>query len=77
MEQIKEFFAALFSEAGALTESLEFADGFNAVMRFVFPILAFIIVFRCAKSLLSFHREPEIWAWLCLPDGTRLPVTHW
>ena len=77
MEQIKEFFTALFSEAGALTESLEFADGFNAVMRFVFPILAFIIVFRCAKSLLSFHREPEIWAWLCLPDGTRLPVTHW
>ena len=77
MDQIKDFFTALFSQLGTLTESLEFADGFNAVMRFVFPILAFIIVFRCAKSLLSFRREPEIWAWLCLPDGTRLPVTHW
>lgn len=77
MEQIKDFFSALFSQLGALTETMEFADGFNAVMRFVFPVLAFIIVFRCAKSLLSFRKEPEIWAWLCLPDGTRLPVTHW
>ena len=77
MEQIKDFFSALITQLGDLSGSLEFADGFNAVMRFVFPVLAFIIVFRCAKSLLSFRREPEIWAWLCLPDGTRLPVTHW
>ncbi|MBR4132631.1 MAG: FtsW/RodA/SpoVE family cell cycle protein [Oscillospiraceae bacterium] len=77
MEQIKDFFSALITRLGDLSGTLEFADGFNAVMRFVFPVLAFIIVFRCAKSLLSFRREPEIWAWLCLPDGTRLPVTHW
>ena len=77
MESIKEFFSALFSQLGSMTESVGFADGFNAVIRFVFPVLAFIIVFRCAKSLLSFRKEPEIWAWLCLPDGTRLPVTHW
>lgn len=77
MEQIKEFFSALFAQLGSLSESVEFTDGFSAVMRFIFPVLAFIIVFRCAKSLLSFRKEPEIWAWLCLPDGTRLPVTHW
>ena len=77
MEQIKDFFTALFSQLVSMTETAGFADGFNAVMRFVLPVLAFIIVFRCAKSLLSFRKEPEIWAWLCLPDGTRLPVTHW
>ena len=77
MEQIKDFFSALFTQLGDWNATMEFADGFNGVMRFVFPVLAFIIVFRCAKSLLSFRREPEIWAWLCLPDGTRLPVTHW
>ncbi len=77
MEQIKDFFSALFSQLGGLTASGSFADGYNAVMRFVFPVLAFVVVFRCAKSLLSFRKEPEIWAWLCLPDGTRLPVTHW
>ena len=77
MEQIKDFFSAMFEQLGTVGESMVFADSFNAVMRFVFPVLAFIIVFRCAKSLLSFRKEPEIWAWLCLPDGTRLPVTHW
>lgn len=77
MEQIKEFFSALIAEFGAKAGTMEFMDSYNAVMRFVFPVIAFFIVFRCAKSLLSFTREPEIWAWLCLPDGTRLPVTHW
>ncbi len=41
------------------------------------PVLAAILIWRCAKPLLSFQREPEIWAWLCLPDGQRLPITHW
>ncbi len=77
MENIRDFFIALFSQVSDFSGALAFADGYNAVMRYVFPVLAFIIVFRCAKSLLSFQKEPEIWAWLCLPDGTRLPVTHW
>lgn len=72
-----DFFSSLAEEFGSKAGSMEFMDSYNAVMRYIFPILAFIIVFRCAKSLLSFHKEPEIWAWLCLPDGTRLPVTHW
>ena len=36
-----------------------------------------ILLWRCAKPLLSFRREPEIWAWLRLMDGNSLPVTHW
>ena len=74
---MKEFFSALMEHFGDTASTLVFADVYNAIVRFVFPVLALIIVFRCAKSLLSFQREPEIWAWLCLPDGTRLPVTHW
>ena len=77
MEQIKDFFAALPELFRDFAGAAEFAGGYTTVMRYVFPILAFIIVLRCAKSLLTFTREPEIWAWLCLPDGTRLPVTHW
>ena len=47
------------------------------VLRYGVPILAFILLLRCLKPLLTFRREPEIWAWLCLEDGTRLPITHW
>ena len=47
------------------------------IMRYLAPILAFILLLRCAKPLLTFRREPEIWAWLCLEDGKKLPITHW
>ncbi len=69
--------SALTEQLGNLSGAVELAELLNSVLRYVFPLLALLIVVRCAKSLLSFQREPEIWAWLCLPDGTRLPVTHW
>ena len=58
-------------------EDLRFASVYGAILRFVFPVLAVIVLGRCAKSLLTFQKEPEIWAWLALPSGDRLPVTHW
>lgn len=51
--------------------------GILAVLRFVLPMLSAVILFRVGKSLLTFRREPEIWAWLSLPNGHRIPVTHW
>ena len=70
MEAVLEF----FTDA---TGSASFLSIYSSVLRVAMPVLALFIVLRCAKSLLGFRREPEIWAWLCLPDGTRLPVTHW
>lgn len=48
-----------------------------AVLRYLAPAMAALLLFRCFWPLLSFRREPEIWAWLCLSDGTKLPITHW
>ena len=48
-----------------------------SILRYGAPILAFVLLLRCLKPLLTFRREPEIWAWLCLDDGTKLPITHW
>ena len=50
---------------------------FIGILRWVAPILAAILLFRCVIPLITFRREPEIWAWLCLSDGTKLPITHW
>lgn len=47
------------------------------ILRYGAPLMATLLLLRCLKSLLTFRREPEIWAWLCLKDGTRLPITHW
>lgn len=54
-----------------------FAEKFCTVWRYLAPMLALIILWRCIGPLLRFRREPELWAWLKMPDGQQLPVTHW
>ena len=63
-------------------EFLSHADGlyvnvYIGVLRYAAPVLAFILLWRCLKPLMFFKREPEIWAWLCMEDGTKHPLTHW
>ena len=53
------------------------AQVFQAVMRYLAPALIAVLLFRCIRPLVTFRREPEIWAWLCLDDGRKLPITHW
>ena len=54
-----------------------FADVYIGVVRYIAPVLALLLLWRCCKPLLTFRREAEIWAWLCFPDGQKRPVTHW
>ncbi len=53
------------------------AQAFGTVWKFIAPVLAIIILWRCARPLLGFRQEPETWAWLQMNDGQQLPVTHW
>lgn len=71
-------FLSLLHDLGELPlGQYTFGTLFCTGVRFVLPVLALLILLRCAKSLLTFRKEPEIWAWLCLPDGNQLPITHW
>ena len=47
------------------------------IMRFSVPVLVLFLLIRCFKPLLTFRKEPEIWAWLMLQDGKKIPITHW
>ncbi len=61
-----------------VTQSRElYADVFVAVARYIVPALAAWLLLHCARPLLSFRREPEIWAWLKFTDGSQVAVTHW
>jgi cell division protein FtsW (lipid II flippase) len=53
------------------------ADVYSTVARYALPVLAAAILLRCFASLIKPLREPEIWAYLLLPDGQRIPVRHW
>ena len=67
-----EEYLALFSEAKEL-----YTNVYIGVLRYIAPVLALILLWRCFKPLLTFKREPEIWAWLYMDDGSKLPLTHW
>ena len=68
----------LFHDLGQLPMGRsDFGSLYCTGIRFVLPVLALLLLLRCGKSLLTFRKEPEIWAWLCLPDGNQLPITHW
>lgn len=68
---MEEFFSAIAMAPDTLpTEYIGF-------LRYAVPVLTALLLLRCALPLLTFRREPEIWAWLNLPDGTQVPITHW
>ena len=46
-------------------------------LRIIVPVLTFLLLMRCVMPLLTFKREPEIWAWLNMSDGSQIPITHW
>ena len=54
-----------------------YIDVYISFLRYVAPILAFVLLWRCLKPLLFFKREPEIWAWLYMADGSKHALTHW
>lgn len=68
----------VFGAAGRGVMSLVGLGTFvTTFLRYLFPVLAVLILLRCAISLLRFRKEPEIWGHIAFEDGSRLPVTHW
>lgn len=70
-ESIGSFFT------GGVAGEMDIFSYFTFVIRLVLPLLAIIILSRCASSLLRGKNEPETWAYLSLPNGSRLPLNHW
>ena len=54
-----------------------FANVYIGFLRWAVPVMAGLILLRCGLPLLTFRREPEIWAWLIKSDGKRESITHW
>ena len=50
---------------------------FIGLIRYAAPALAIFLLWRCLVPLLTFKREPEIWAWLQTDGGKEYALTHW
>ena len=71
-----EKFTEILNQCTGFLEGLrgndQFVQLFGSVVRYLLPVLVFFVLLRCAISLLTFRKEPEIWAWLVLPGGQEL-----
>ena len=52
-------------------------EWYTTVARFLFPVLALLILIRAIRSLLRVPHTPETWAQLSMPNGAPAPLTHW
>ena len=56
-----------------LAANPELGAWYTAIVRFVFPVLALLILIRTIRSLLTVPHVPEVWAYLTLPNGASEP----
>ncbi|GHU65197.1 hypothetical protein AGMMS49983_12490 [Clostridia bacterium] len=69
--KIEETIQSFLSEVGILGEFVPY------VTRFIFPVLAILIFFRCLLPLMSGGRRTKPWAYLTIAGGDARPLTHW
>ena len=60
-----------------LTEHAQAVWWYTARVRFLFPILALLVLVRAIRGLLRVPHTPEQWGQLSLPGGGSLPIDHW
>ena len=69
--------AAMDTVTGFLGAYPMAVEWYTAFVRFLFPVLAVLILYRAVGSLLKIPHTPETWGQLSLPNGAPIPLTHW
>ncbi|MCD7946103.1 MAG: FtsW/RodA/SpoVE family cell cycle protein [Clostridiales bacterium] len=73
-DSIQAWFFDLSQDA-ALLETI--SDVLDVVLQFLLPLMALLVVVRCARSLLQGKLEQEHWGRLTDPAGNSYPLQHW
>ena len=63
--------------SGFLAENPLVGAWYTTVVRIVFPLLALMILVGAIRSLWKVKHPDEVWGYLTLGNGVRLPLTHW
>ncbi|WP_051280259.1 FtsW/RodA/SpoVE family cell cycle protein [Anaerovorax odorimutans] len=53
------------------------AEIYTLVFRWIIPVLAVMIFFRCISILLSNAGYNTVWGFLDIPNGYKIPIMHW
>ncbi len=81
MSVMTEPTAAVGKFAAAVGEIVNAHASFFAavtdVLRFVFPVLALLIILGAVRNLLKIPNKPEVWGRIKMPDGSIKKLTNW
>lgn len=77
MESLFESISSFFTMPELTGPVGAFLTYFMYFSRLMLPIAAIAVISRCVRSMLREHYEPEVWGYLDLPDGSRVPLRHW
>ena len=78
MERLTALLQTLLDTVTALLAEYPMAgEWYMAFVRFLFPVLAILILYRAVRSLLKIPHTPETWGQLSLPNGAPILLTHW
>lgn len=73
IQSISDFFSGTaFDGAGSVFFTYLFYFS-----RFMLPVAAIAVISRCARSMLRERYEPEVWAYIDVPSGARVPLRSW
>ena len=75
MEQVIGALQTLLDHVTAFLHTYPLIEAwYTTVVRFIFPLLALLILSGMIRSLWNVPHSPEVWAKLKLPDGEILPL---
>ena len=77
LEQAKQSISLFFTNIAEILASIGGAQYYTLVVRWILPVLALTIFFRCIIPLLQNGKRSSVWGYLCMTDGTRIPLKHW
>ena len=71
---ISDFITGIFASETFLSDASRYI---TFATRFILPLLAVLILWRCTRSLLAGKHEREVWGYLSLPNGAKIELTNW
>lgn len=78
LESISAFFQNVLSSIETFLENYPMVGTYyTEIVKFVFPVLALLILVGTIRSLLKIPHIPETWAHLGLPNGAIIDIDHW
>lgn len=60
-----------------LSNSIDITEFYTFIVRWIFPVLAVMVFFRCILPLLHDKGYDTVWGFLVIPNSCRIPLKHW